>query len=142
VAQRVVHSITEVPTPQGVAYSPETNKLFVGSDEGKLYAALLGKAHGVKGFPVAGVYQDRGRTDAAAFYFPYWVGSYSFQSRSSSDSAISESLEYNTDTFVDIKSYRNCCAIGSAHACCLRDLAFEAFRNFFGCFRLAVKWPP
>jgi DNA-binding beta-propeller fold protein YncE len=36
-AQRVVHSITGVPTPQGVAYSPETNKLFVGSDEGKLY---------------------------------------------------------------------------------------------------------
>ena len=26
-----------MPTPQGVAYSPETNKLFVGSDEGKLY---------------------------------------------------------------------------------------------------------
>ena len=36
-AQRVVRSITGVPTPQGVAYSPETNKLFVGSDEGKLY---------------------------------------------------------------------------------------------------------
>jgi hypothetical protein len=36
-AQRVVRSITGVPTPQGVAYSPETNKLFVGSDEGQLY---------------------------------------------------------------------------------------------------------
>ena len=36
-AQRVVRTITGVPTPQGVAYSPETNKLFVGSDEGKLY---------------------------------------------------------------------------------------------------------
>jgi len=36
-AQAVVHSIPGVPTPQGVAYSPETNKLFVGSDKGKLY---------------------------------------------------------------------------------------------------------
>jgi outer membrane protein assembly factor BamB len=36
-AQAIVHSISGVPTPQGVAYSPETNKLFVGSDEGKLY---------------------------------------------------------------------------------------------------------
>ena len=36
-AQTVVHTISGVPTPQGVAYSPETNKLFVGSDEGKLY---------------------------------------------------------------------------------------------------------
>lgn len=36
-AQRVVHSITGVPTPQGVAYSPETNKLFVASAKGKLY---------------------------------------------------------------------------------------------------------
>jgi DNA-binding beta-propeller fold protein YncE len=36
-AQRVVHSITGVPTPQGVVYSPETNKLFVASDEGKVY---------------------------------------------------------------------------------------------------------
>jgi DNA-binding beta-propeller fold protein YncE len=35
--QRVVHTITGVPVPQGVAFSPETNKLFVGSDEGKLY---------------------------------------------------------------------------------------------------------
>jgi DNA-binding beta-propeller fold protein YncE len=36
-AQTVVHTISGVPTPQGVAYSPQTNKLFVGSDEGKLY---------------------------------------------------------------------------------------------------------
>ena len=36
-AQTVVHTISGVPIPQGVAYSPETNKLFVGSDEGKLY---------------------------------------------------------------------------------------------------------
>ena len=36
-SQTVVHTISGVPTPQGVAYSPETNKLFVGSDEGKLY---------------------------------------------------------------------------------------------------------
>ena len=36
-AQRVIRSINGVPTPQGVAYSPETNKLFVGSGEGKLY---------------------------------------------------------------------------------------------------------
>lgn len=36
-AQRVVHSIPEVPTPQGVVYSPETNKLFVASAEGKVY---------------------------------------------------------------------------------------------------------
>ncbi len=36
-AQRVVHAITGVPVPQGVAYSPETNKVFIGSDEGKLY---------------------------------------------------------------------------------------------------------
>jgi DNA-binding beta-propeller fold protein YncE len=36
-AQRVVHTINDVPTPQGVVYSPETNKLFVGSDKGKLY---------------------------------------------------------------------------------------------------------
>ena len=36
-AQTVLHTISGVPTPQGVAYSPETNKLFVGSDEGKLY---------------------------------------------------------------------------------------------------------
>jgi DNA-binding beta-propeller fold protein YncE len=35
--QTVVHTISGVPTPQGVAYSLETNKLFVGSDKGKLY---------------------------------------------------------------------------------------------------------
>jgi DNA-binding beta-propeller fold protein YncE len=32
-----VHSISGVPNPQGVAYAPELNKLFVGSDAGKLY---------------------------------------------------------------------------------------------------------
>ena len=31
------HSISGIPKPQGVTYSPEANKLFVGSDEGKLY---------------------------------------------------------------------------------------------------------
>jgi len=36
-AQTVIHTISGVPTPQGVAYSPETNKIFVGSDAGKLY---------------------------------------------------------------------------------------------------------
>jgi DNA-binding beta-propeller fold protein YncE len=36
-AQTVIHTISGVPTPQGVVYSPETNKLFVGSDQGKLY---------------------------------------------------------------------------------------------------------
>jgi hypothetical protein len=36
-AQTVAHSISGVPAPQGVVFSPETNKLFVGSDEGKLY---------------------------------------------------------------------------------------------------------
>jgi DNA-binding beta-propeller fold protein YncE len=30
-------SISGIPRPQGVAFSPEFNKLFVGSDEGKLY---------------------------------------------------------------------------------------------------------
>jgi len=30
-------SISGIPRPQGVAYSPEFNKLFIGSDEGKLY---------------------------------------------------------------------------------------------------------
>jgi DNA-binding beta-propeller fold protein YncE len=30
-------TITGVPNPQGVVFSPETNKLFVGSGEGKLY---------------------------------------------------------------------------------------------------------
>jgi DNA-binding beta-propeller fold protein YncE len=37
-AGRVVHTISGVPKPQGVVYSPDSNKLFVGSDEGKLYA--------------------------------------------------------------------------------------------------------
>ncbi len=32
-----VHSITGIPKPQGVVYCPDVNKLFVGSDEGKLY---------------------------------------------------------------------------------------------------------
>jgi hypothetical protein len=32
-----VHAIHGIPKPQGVIYSPEANKLFVGSDEGKLY---------------------------------------------------------------------------------------------------------
>jgi DNA-binding beta-propeller fold protein YncE len=36
-AQAVIHSLSGVPTPQGVVYSSETNKLFVGSDKGKLY---------------------------------------------------------------------------------------------------------
>jgi len=36
-AQRVVHTISGVPAPQGVVYSPETNKLFVASTKGKLY---------------------------------------------------------------------------------------------------------
>jgi len=36
-AQRVVHAISGVPAPQGVVYSPETNKLFVASTKGKLY---------------------------------------------------------------------------------------------------------
>lgn len=36
-AQTVIHTISGVRSPQGVVYSPETNKLFVGSDEGKLY---------------------------------------------------------------------------------------------------------
>ena len=36
-AQRVVHSIAGVPNPQGVVYSPETNKLFVASAKGMVY---------------------------------------------------------------------------------------------------------
>lgn len=36
-AQRVVHSIAGVATPQGVVYSPETNKLFVASAKGSVY---------------------------------------------------------------------------------------------------------
>jgi YVTN family beta-propeller protein len=35
--QTVVHAIAGVLAPQGLAYSLETNKLFVASDEGKLY---------------------------------------------------------------------------------------------------------
>src|SRR5579871_3497775 len=31
------HSITGIAKPQGLAYAPEFKKLFVGSDEGKLY---------------------------------------------------------------------------------------------------------
>lgn len=31
------HSITGIPKPQGVVYARDVNKLFVGSDEGKLY---------------------------------------------------------------------------------------------------------
>ncbi len=31
------HAITDVPDPQGVAFSPETNKLFVASGRGKVY---------------------------------------------------------------------------------------------------------
>jgi DNA-binding beta-propeller fold protein YncE len=31
------HTITGVPTPQGVVYAPEVNKLFVASSKGKLY---------------------------------------------------------------------------------------------------------
>src|SRR3984893_5237584 len=32
-----VHEITGVPNPQGVAFSPEANKLCVASEKGKLY---------------------------------------------------------------------------------------------------------
>lgn len=35
--QNRIHSIAGIPTPQGVVFSPETNKLFVGSAKGKLY---------------------------------------------------------------------------------------------------------
>src|SRR6266446_260789 len=35
-AGRVFQSISGIPKPQGVAYSSDSNKLFVGSDEGKL----------------------------------------------------------------------------------------------------------
>ena len=31
------HEITGVPNPQGVAFSPEANKLFVASEKGKVY---------------------------------------------------------------------------------------------------------
>jgi len=33
----LAHTVTGVPNPQGVAFSPETNKLFVASEKGKLY---------------------------------------------------------------------------------------------------------
>jgi len=33
----LVHTITGVPNPQGVAFSPEANKLFVASEKGKVY---------------------------------------------------------------------------------------------------------
>jgi DNA-binding beta-propeller fold protein YncE len=36
-ARVVVHTITGIPTPQGVVFSSEANKLFVGSSKGKLY---------------------------------------------------------------------------------------------------------
>src|SRR5579863_9450845 len=32
-----IHEITGLPNPQGVAFSPEANKLFVASEKGKLY---------------------------------------------------------------------------------------------------------
>jgi YVTN family beta-propeller protein len=36
-ARTVVHTITGIPNPQGVVYSPEANKLFASSSHGKLY---------------------------------------------------------------------------------------------------------
>src|SRR5712691_1470149 len=33
----LAHAITGVPTPQGVAFAPETNRLFVASSQGKVY---------------------------------------------------------------------------------------------------------
>ncbi len=33
----LVHTITGIPNPQGVAFSPEANKLFVASEKGKVY---------------------------------------------------------------------------------------------------------
>src|ERR1700733_8772278 len=36
-AQSRVHSISGIPTPQGVAFSPQANRLFVGSAQGMLY---------------------------------------------------------------------------------------------------------
>ena len=35
-AQALIHTISGIPAPQGVVYSPETDKVFVGSDQGKL----------------------------------------------------------------------------------------------------------
>ncbi len=36
-ASTLAHSISGIPRPQGVVFCPDANKLFVGSDEGKLY---------------------------------------------------------------------------------------------------------
>src|SRR5207244_1618301 len=36
-ARTVVHTITGIPNPLDVVFSPETNKLFAGSSRGKLY---------------------------------------------------------------------------------------------------------
>ncbi len=36
-AARVTHTISGIPRPQGVVYVSEVNRIFVGSDEGKLY---------------------------------------------------------------------------------------------------------
>ena len=36
-ARTVIHTITGIPNPQGVAFSPEANKLFAASSKGKLY---------------------------------------------------------------------------------------------------------
>src|SRR3989475_7115261 len=36
-ARTVVHTIKGIPNPQGVAFSPEANKLFAASSKGKLY---------------------------------------------------------------------------------------------------------
>ena len=36
-ARTVVHTITGIPNPQGVVFSPEANKLFAASSKGKLY---------------------------------------------------------------------------------------------------------
>ncbi len=36
-AGRVTHTISGIPRPQGVVYAPDVNKIFVGSDAGKLY---------------------------------------------------------------------------------------------------------
>src|SRR5260370_35094005 len=36
-ARTVVHTLTGIPNPQGVVFSPEANKLFAASSKGKLY---------------------------------------------------------------------------------------------------------
>lgn len=36
-ARTLDHTITGIPNPQGVVYSPETNRIFVGSGAGKVY---------------------------------------------------------------------------------------------------------